>query len=266
MCIRDSGNRLFDRRSALYGALILVTSFEYFYLGKAAVTDITLSCFFSGVIFAYLSRQYRLMYAFMGLSVLTKGPVGIVLPLAIILLHLIATKNWLEIFNLKIFQGGIIFLLITVPWYGMMYNLHGMDFIETFLGFHNVTRFLSPEHESGQIWYYYLPVLCLSLIHISLGGVFVGQTLTTVFPFPPLQIPIGICTTYAIGKVAHEWIKDVYKRQEGSETRVSMAWVIIGGLVSSTIFTLLVIPIIFLFFEKIQLGIRINQWYKKIFS
>ena len=101
------------------------------------------------------------MYVFMGLSVLTKGPVGIVLPLAIILLHLIATKNWIEIFNLKIFQGGIIFLLITVPWYGMMYNLHGMDFIETFLGFHNVTRFLSPEHESGQIWYYYLPVLCI---------------------------------------------------------------------------------------------------------
>lgn len=37
---------------------------------------------------------------------------------------------------------------------------------------------------------------------------------------------------------------------EGSETRVSMAWVIIGGLLSSTVFTLIVIPIIFLFFEK----------------
>lgn len=37
---------------------------------------------------------------------------------------------------------------------------------------------------------------------------------------------------------------------EGSETRVSMAWVIIGGLLTSTIFTLLVIPVIFLFFEN----------------
>ncbi|WP_110953552.1 efflux RND transporter permease subunit [Anaerosinus massiliensis] len=37
---------------------------------------------------------------------------------------------------------------------------------------------------------------------------------------------------------------------EGSETRVSMAWVIIGGLLTSTVFTLVVIPIIFLFFEK----------------
>lgn len=36
----------------------------------------------------------------------------------------------------------------------------------------------------------------------------------------------------------------------GSETRVSMAWVIIGGLLSSTVFTLLIIPIIFLYFES----------------
>ena len=41
----------------------------------------------------------------------------------------------------------------------------------------------------------------------------------------------------------------------GSETRSSMAWVIIGGLLTSTIFTLLVIPIIFLFFyEKKEQG------------
>ena len=37
---------------------------------------------------------------------------------------------------------------------------------------------------------------------------------------------------------------------EGSETRVSMAWVIIGGLLTSTVFTLVIIPIIFLHFEE----------------
>ena len=36
----------------------------------------------------------------------------------------------------------------------------------------------------------------------------------------------------------------------GAETRSSMAWVIIGGLLTSTIFTLLVMPMIFLFFEN----------------
>ena len=41
---------------------------------------------------------------------------------------------------------------------------------------------------------------------------------------------------------------------EGAETRVSMAWVIIGGLLTSTVFTLIVIPIIFLFFENHSLA------------
>jgi HAE1 family hydrophobic/amphiphilic exporter-1 len=44
----------------------------------------------------------------------------------------------------------------------------------------------------------------------------------------------------------------------GSETRVSMAWVIIGGLLSSTFFTLIAIPIIFLYFERHP----ISSWFK----
>ena len=40
----------------------------------------------------------------------------------------------------------------------------------------------------------------------------------------------------------------------GSESRVSMAWVIIGGLLTSTVFTLIVIPIIFLFFANHKRG------------
>lgn len=47
---------------------------------------------------------------------------------------------------------------------------------------------------------------------------------------------------------------------EGSETRVSMAWVIIGGLLTSTVFTLVVIPIIFLFFENHPVG----TWFSKV--
>ena len=37
---------------------------------------------------------------------------------------------------------------------------------------------------------------------------------------------------------------------DGSETRVSMAWVLVGGLLTSTFFTLIIIPIIFLYFES----------------
>ena len=45
-----------------------------------------------------------------------------------------------------------------------MYLLHGDAFIDTFLGFHNVTRFLSPEHPEGVLWYYFIPVLILGFL------------------------------------------------------------------------------------------------------
>lgn len=45
---------------------------------------------------------------------------------------------------------------------------------------------------------------------------------------------------------------------EGAETRVSMAWVLIGGLLSSTIFTLFIIPIVFLFFDRHP----VRTWFK----
>lgn len=49
----------------------------------------------------------------------------------------------------------------------------------------------------------------------------------------------------------------------GSETRSSMAWVIIGGLLTSTVFTLLVIPIIFLFFENHPFIERVKRFFSK---
>ncbi len=39
----------------------------------------------------------------------------------------------------------------------------------------------------------------------SLGAHFIGGTLTTLIPFPPLQIPIAIGTTYGLGRVVYEW-------------------------------------------------------------
>ena len=53
---------------------------------------------------------------------------------------------------------------------------------------------------------------------------------------------------------------------EGTETRVSMAWVIIGGLLSSTVFTLIIIPIIFLYFDQhpIRLDEKIARLCKRV--
>ena len=50
----------------------------------------------------------------------------------------------------------------------------------------------------------------------------------------------------------------------GSENRVGMAWVLIGGLLTSTIFTLIVTPIVFLYFEKKPISNLIKKIISKI--
>jgi 4-amino-4-deoxy-L-arabinose transferase-like glycosyltransferase len=62
---------------------------------------------------------------------------------------------------MKLPAGVVLYALFSLPWYAAMYNLHGAEFIDTFIGFHNITRFTSPEHPEGVLWYYYIPVLLL---------------------------------------------------------------------------------------------------------
>lgn len=40
----------------------------------------------------------------------------------------------------------------------------------------------------------------------SLGASFVGQTIFTMIPFPPLQVPMAVGITYAVGKAAVAWL------------------------------------------------------------
>lgn len=158
-----SVSRLFDEDVAFWSALVLGTSLEFFYLGKAAVTDMTLLFFLTGSTFAFLEERYLPMYAFMGLGTLTKGPIGIVFPCAVIFLHFIVSGDWQRLKRMKLLAGSIICLAIAAPWYFLMYQAHGRIFIDTFLGFHNLTRFTSPEHPDRVLWYYYLPVLIIGL-------------------------------------------------------------------------------------------------------
>ena len=40
-------------------------------------------------------------------------------------------------------------------WYYMMYTIHGMDFINNFLGVHNFLRATQSEHPRWDVWWYY---------------------------------------------------------------------------------------------------------------
>lgn len=156
-----SGRRLFNERAGMAGALVLATSIEFFYLGKAAVTDMTLLLFLTLSLLSFIEKKYYSAYIFAGLATLTKGPIGLLFPGGIVFLYLLLTRNWSQLKSMKIPSGLFFYAIVAAPWYYIMYNIHGSVFIETFLGFHNITRFTSPEHPEGVLWYYYIPVLIL---------------------------------------------------------------------------------------------------------
>lgn len=154
-----SGRKLFNDRVGLLAALVLATSLEYFYLSKAAVTDSTLTFLITGALLAFLLRKHYLFYVCAALAVVTKGPIGLFFCGIIVVLYLVFTGDLSIIKRMKVVSGTALFIGIATPWYLIMYYYHGMDFITTFLGFHNFTRFLQPEHTTGSQWYFYIPVL-----------------------------------------------------------------------------------------------------------
>ena len=104
-------NKIFGRTIGFMSAIILATSIEFMLLGRRAATDMALCFFFSGslysIILGYFLKDFRLKIiwvctagVFAGLSVLTKGPVGIILPLIILSFFLVLRKQF-DIKHLK---------------------------------------------------------------------------------------------------------------------------------------------------------------------
>lgn len=166
------GEKLFfNRRTALLSALVLATSLEFWVLAKMIITDGVLF-FFTSVSLAtfYLGMEnrgniwYNIAYAAAGMAVLTKGPVGLVLPGIILVLYIIITRQWQLLKRLYIIPGLFVFLAVAGPWYLKMYQLHGNEFINTFLGLHNYVRATVSEHPSDNVFYYYLVLFPISLL------------------------------------------------------------------------------------------------------
>jgi 4-amino-4-deoxy-L-arabinose transferase-like glycosyltransferase len=153
------GKTLVNKRTAFFAGIVLATSIKYLALSRACVTDIVLCVFILYVILFFFKKRYLLSSVFLGLAALTKGPIGIFLPVAIIGIYLILAKELKRLKEVPFVRGAILFLAVACPWYLLMYKAHGKEFIDVFFGFHNVTRFLKPEHRIGDVFYYYIPIL-----------------------------------------------------------------------------------------------------------
>ena len=164
--------RFYSHNTALMAAFMMATALQITIIAKAAIADSLLNLFIAATMFLLylysLERKRTLLYgifALIALGVLTKGPVAILIPLAVSFLFFASKKElrlWLEMVFNPI--GILLFLLIAGPWYILEYLDQGEAFIDGFFLKHNLNRFnTSFEGHSGSL-FYYIPVLLVGLL------------------------------------------------------------------------------------------------------
>lgn len=160
------------RKEAFIATTAMITSLQVTIIGKAAIADALLNCLLAVSMFAiYLYYRERkrlwilLAFAMIGLGTLTKGPIAILIPLAVSAMFFALEKELRAWIRAMFDPAGImLFLLIVAPWYTLEYLDQGMAFIEGFILKHNVSRFNTPlEQHTGSLWYYF-PVVLLGLM------------------------------------------------------------------------------------------------------
>ncbi|WAC08921.1 MAG: glycosyltransferase family 39 protein [Thermodesulfobacteriota bacterium] len=160
------GKRLFDQKAGFFAALGLLTSVEFFWLGRRANIDmalcfwvtLTITFFLLGLQEEKRSRSFYLIpYVVMGIGVLTKGPVGFLLPFLTMVVYLTAIKNFRHFKKLEIPWGLVIFILIISAWLIPACVQGGEAYTQKILFRQNIERFADTwTHQ--QPFYYYLEV------------------------------------------------------------------------------------------------------------
>lgn len=189
------GRRVFDPETALLGGAILATSMVYQIQAIAARVDMTLAFFVAlSLAIFYLLYQGFLRHGFwtygfylvLGVGVLAKGPIGLVLPAAVIGVFLALRKRWDFLYRLCFHKGAVLALVIGIFWYGLALTRGGEDFFNRQILHENLARFfVYGEGGTGhqKPFYYYLPYLFLQGLPWSIFLPFVVIDWTKRKPF-----------------------------------------------------------------------------------
>ena len=175
-----------DEKKAFLSSLILMSGVLYVGLARTVYTDM----FFSVFIFLSLLSFYRgyssenrktagilLFFFFSGLAVLTKGPLGILIPGLTMIAFLLIKKDIRFLFCKSSIWGLLIFSLIAIPWYIFMIAKYGSAFTYEFFYNDHIRRIFEAEHTSNDTWYFYPLTMVLCTFP---WGIFVAASLISL--------------------------------------------------------------------------------------
>ena len=104
-------------------------------------------------------------YAFVGMSLLAKGLVGVVIPFGVVGSYYLLRRRWPErhVF-VSLVWGLPLALAVAAMWYGPVIAKHGWSFIDEFFVQHHFARYTSNKYHHPQpVWFFPAIILMLTL-------------------------------------------------------------------------------------------------------
>lgn len=172
--------RLYGAETARWLLLLLPTSVGMIGFSHAAATDmpfsamVTIAMVCAAVVLGLTRDETTpilprtpwlaliLFGFFLGLAVLAKGPAGIILCGGAVFFWALFTRRWRDAFRLFHPAAVAAFCATALPWY-ILCARRNPDFFRVFIIEHNFKRFLTPEFQHIQPFWFYVPVLLLAL-------------------------------------------------------------------------------------------------------
>jgi len=170
-----TGMRLFGREAGLMGALVLGSSFLYVMLGHINILDMGVTFFMELTLATMLLAQrdgastkenrnwMYVCWAAMGLSMLSKGLMGIALPGTVLLLYSLIQRDWALWKRLHLGVGLLIFVAVAAPWL-VTVSIDNPEFPWFFFVHEQILRFLTTIHGRVHPWYTFIPVVMLGIL------------------------------------------------------------------------------------------------------
>jgi 4-amino-4-deoxy-L-arabinose transferase-like glycosyltransferase len=127
-------------RPSLVAALVLLLSWQFFYQTLVPEQDIPLTLFITLAMYWNLrwERDGRLWMAALAgactaLAVLSKGLIGVVLPVLIVAVHLVLDRpKWPRAWPRDVAAAIVAFLIVAAPWFVVAGLRQGRAFVDTF--------------------------------------------------------------------------------------------------------------------------------------
>jgi 4-amino-4-deoxy-L-arabinose transferase-like glycosyltransferase len=162
----------FGADAALAALAVAATAIGPFVIGRAATADALLNLLLALALFdawrhLESGRRAPLLrsYLWIGLGMLTKGPIALLIPGAVSFLYCASRREWRQWSRLAFDPlGWGVFAALVAPWYIAAIAIHGQDFIDGFILKHNVERFTSTLEKHAGSLFYYVPIVPLLLL------------------------------------------------------------------------------------------------------